>query len=103
ASEVVKSEPAAEDSASSASTDVATENAANHESSPAAINGDATNPAKKVATKRPGVRDDCVAKAPATKRTCLENGYEKKNGKLDSSPLKIKETRAENGSMTAVA
>ncbi|KAK6727735.1 hypothetical protein RB195_005426 [Necator americanus] len=104
ASEVVKSEASNDDTSSSASTDVTSENVTNHDSSPAAINGDASIPAvKKVAMKRSGIRDDCVPKAPASKRTCLENGYEKKNGKLDNSPLKLKETRAENGSMTAVA
>lgn len=105
ASEVVKVENATDDTTSSASTDVASENVATEDSaSPAAINGDATTHAlKKVAMKRSGIHDECVTKAPSSKRTCLENGYEKKNGKLDNSPLKLKETRAENGSMTAVA
>ncbi|KHJ95455.1 hypothetical protein OESDEN_04602 [Oesophagostomum dentatum] len=103
-SEVVKTEATTDDTSSSASADAASENIANHDSSPAAINGDTGKPiVKKVAPKRPGIRDDSVAKAPTSKRTCLENGFEKKNGKLDSSPLKLKEARAENGSMTAVA
>ncbi|PIO74727.1 ARID/BRIGHT DNA binding domain protein [Teladorsagia circumcincta] len=105
ASVVVKSENVADDTSSSVSTDVATENVVNDDSaSQATINGDATAQAlKKTAMKRSGIHDDCVTKAPSSKRACLENGYEKKNGKLDSSPLKLKETRAENGSMTAVA
>ncbi|VDO49793.1 unnamed protein product [Haemonchus placei] len=104
-SEVVKSENTAEDTPSSVSADVASENVTNDISaSQAAINGDATTQAlRKAAMKRSGINDDCVTKAPSSKRACLENGYEKKNGKLDSSPLKLKETRAENGSMTAVA
>lgn len=60
ASEVVKVENATDDTTSSASTDVASENVATEDSaSPAAINGDATTHAlKKVAMKRSGIHDE---------------------------------------------
>ncbi|KJH46687.1 hypothetical protein DICVIV_07251 [Dictyocaulus viviparus] len=103
ANEVLKCENATESSLS-ASTDVASENTVTGDCSPLAINGDSNIlTAKKVANKRPVVHDDCLNRTPSSKRACLENGYEKKNGKLDNSPLKLKETRAKNGSMTAVA
>lgn len=103
-SEVVKCENTPDDSASSASTDIASENVITDDSSPVSINGDSTAlTTKKAAFKRSRTHDDCITKTPSSKRACVENGYDRKNGKLDNSPLKLKETRAENGSMTAVA
>ncbi|WKX90631.1 hypothetical protein Q1695_009464 [Nippostrongylus brasiliensis] len=103
ASENLKTENATEDTRTSASTDVASENVNGDSVSPSINGDDSSKELKKAALKRSGIQEECVAKAPPSKRACLENGFEKKNGKLDSSPLKLKETRAENGSMTVVA